>query len=80
MPVAAEGETDVFVEYPVSEEDNEVAALMLHPEIGRAICAGDMTGPAAGGERVRSVLARAGSHPACEFLREHGIGTISAPP
>jgi hypothetical protein len=80
VPMAAEGETDVFVEYPVSEEDNEVAALMLHSAVGRAICAGDVTGLAAGGERVRSVLARAGSHPAGEFLREHGVGTISAPP
>ena len=73
-PVAAEGETDVFVEYPVSEQDNEVAALMLHPEVGRAICTGDVTGLAAGGERVRSVLERAGSHPAGTFLREHDVG------
>lgn len=80
VPVAAEGETDVFVEYPVSEEDNVVAALMLHPGVGRAICAGDVTGLDDGGERVRSVLARAGSHPAGEFLREHGVGTITAPP
>ena len=54
------GETDVFVEYPVSDEDNEVAALMLHPEVGRAVCAGDVTGFAAGAERVRSVLGTGG--------------------
>ena len=73
-PIAAAGETDVFVEYPVSEVDNEVAALMLHPEVGRAVCAGDVTGLAAGAERVRSVLERAGEHPARTFLRERGLG------
>ena len=73
-PIAAAGETDVFVQYPVSDEDNEVAALMLHPEVGRAVCAGDVTGLAAGAERVRSVLEGAGSHPARIFLQEHLVG------
>ncbi len=78
-PIAATGETDVFVEYPVSDQDNEVAALMLHPEVGKAVCAGDVRGFAAGGERVRSVLERGGAHPARTFLEERGFGGLTSP-
>lgn len=79
-PIAAAGETDVFVEYPVSDEDNEVAALMLHPEVGKAVCAGDVTGFGEGGDRVRSVLDRAGAHPARTFLQERGLAGSTIPP
>ena len=81
-PIAAAGETDVFVDYPVSDQDNEVADLMLHPEVGKAVWAGDVTGLIAGAERVRSVLERAGEHPARTFLQERGLGgpTIPASP
>ena len=73
-PIAASGEADVYVEYPVSDQDNDVAALMLHPEVGKAVYAGEVTGFAAGAERVASVLKEAGSHPAGAFLRERGVG------
>ena len=35
--VAASGSQAVFVEYPASKTDNDVAALLLDPEVGRAI-------------------------------------------
>ena len=72
-PIAASGEAEVFVTYPLTEEDNEVAALMLDPDVGRAVARGDTSRFAGAAERVRSVLATAGSHPAGGFLREAGI-------
>ena len=42
VPVAASAERDVFVAYPTSDEDNEVAALLLDPEVGAAVTAGDV--------------------------------------
>ena len=79
-PIAAAGEAEVFVQYPVSDDDNDVAALMLHPEVGRAVHAGEVAGFAAGAERVQSVLERSGSHPATTFLQERGIGIAPVTP
>ena len=39
MWVAASAETAVWVSFPASDEDNRVASLMLHPEVGRAVAA-----------------------------------------
>lgn len=71
--IAASGEADVFVSYPVNDEDNEVAALMLHPDVGRAVASGDVSQFPGASERVRSVLATAASHPAGGYLRDQGV-------
>lgn len=77
-PIAASGEAEVFVSYPVTEEDNDVAALMLHPEVGRAVAAGNAANFPEGGQRLQAALEAAPSHPAGSFLRERGV-TSPAP-
>lgn len=72
-PIAASGEADVFVNYPLSDEDNEIAALMLHPEVGEAVAVGDVTAFAGASDRVRAALGRSASHPAVGYLRDHGV-------
>jgi hypothetical protein len=75
VPVAASGEQDVFVDYPVSDADNEVAALMLDPEVGRAVAAGDLSAFAGASERVERAAKAAGEHPALEALAAMGMRT-----
>jgi hypothetical protein len=35
--VGASSEVHVWVSFPVSDDDNRVAALMLHPDVGMAV-------------------------------------------
>jgi hypothetical protein len=69
VPVAASGERDVFVSYPISNEENEVAALMLDPEVGAAVAVGDLSRFERAGERVKQAVAVSPTHPACQALR-----------
>src|SRR6185503_9173011 len=39
VQVATSAEQDVFVSYPLTKTDNDVAALLLHPDVGRAVAA-----------------------------------------
>jgi hypothetical protein len=39
-PVSVRGELPVFVNYPVSERDNEAVANLLHPEVGKWVALG----------------------------------------
>lgn len=39
-PLSVRGETDVFVNYPTSATDNEAAAALLHPEVGKWVALG----------------------------------------
>jgi len=74
-PIAASGEAEVFVAYPLTDQDNDVAALMLHPDVGRAVAAGDVSRFPAASERVNAVLSGdPSSHPAGGFLRAQGLG------
>jgi hypothetical protein len=77
IPVAVSGERDVFVEYPTSKEENEVAALLLDPDVGTAVAFGDVTPFKRAAERIRQADQIAPSHPANEALRRAGL---SQPP
>jgi hypothetical protein len=74
VPVAVSGERDVFVAYPTSNEENEVAALLLDPDVGKAVALGDVTPFARAAERIRRAGEIAPSHPANEALRRAGLG------
>ena len=39
-PLTIKGETSVFVGYPTSDTDNELAATLLHPEVGKWVALG----------------------------------------
>lgn len=40
IPLCVKDRTEVWVDYPVTDEDNEVASLMMHNEVGRYISLG----------------------------------------
>jgi hypothetical protein len=62
-------ERDLYVDYPVTRADNEVAALLLDPEVGRAVASGNVYAFERAAARIRKVLTSARSHPAAKALR-----------
>ena len=77
VPVAAAAERDVFVNYPVTANDNEVAALMLDPQVGAAVAAGNTALYERAAERVSAASAVAAHHPAIAALER--LGMIETP-
>jgi hypothetical protein len=73
VPVGASGTREVFVRYPISGDDNEVAALLLHPDVGRAVGAGTLVGFEGAKERIERAVKTAKSHPAVKALLELGL-------
>jgi len=74
IPVAVSGDHDVFVSYPTSNEENEVAALLLDPDVGKAVAFGDLTPFERAAQRIRRAQETALTHPANEALRRLGLG------
>jgi len=69
-PIGAQGETHVFVTYPQGNE-NEVAALLLHPDVGRAVATGSLHGKAQ--ERIARAQELSGEHAATAAMQRIGI-------
>jgi hypothetical protein len=74
VPVAVSGESELFVSYPTSNRENEVAALLLDPEVGKAVAVGNVAPFARAAERIRQAEAIAKTHPASKALRGLGLG------
>jgi hypothetical protein len=74
VPVAVSGERDVFVTYPTSNEENEVAAVLLDPDVGKAVAVGNVEAFPRAAERISQAEAIARTHPANEALRGLGLG------
>jgi hypothetical protein len=75
VPVAAAGERAIFVSYPVSQTDNKAAALLLDPEVGKAIATGRAWEFKGAVDRIRRVLTSARSHPAAKAIAKVAVLT-----
>jgi hypothetical protein len=73
VPTAVAGESDVFVAHPTSDEDNEVAAQLLHPDVGRAVAVGNIAPFEGALARIRRSGEAASTHPANAALRRIGL-------
>jgi hypothetical protein len=73
VPVAVSGTRVVFVFYPTTFEENEVAALLLDPDVGKAVAFGDLTPFARAAQRIRQAEEIAPTHPAIQALRRLGL-------
>jgi hypothetical protein len=71
--VAAHGSAEVFVMYPLTDRDNQVAAIMLDDEVGRAVAAGSARRSEAARERLKRVEALQSSHPATRQIKRLGL-------
>lgn len=78
VPVAASGTHDVFVNHPVTETDNDVAALLLDPEVGKAVASGRAWLFERGAARIKRAAALARTHPATRMMAKTAV--LEAPP
>jgi len=69
--VAASGSQIVFVEYPASKRDNDMAALLLDPEVGRAIATERAWVFERAAQRIKLAISRGGSHPAAKAIAKY---------
>ncbi len=80
LDVGVDGETALWVSYPVSDEDNRVAALLLDPEVGRAVALGQVPrGKEDPARRIAEALRAHSAHPAVAKLRILGLSRTPAP-
>jgi hypothetical protein len=79
-PTAVSGQVWVFVRYPASENDNDVAALLLHPDVGRAVALGDAERFDVASARIAKAVSVDESNPATAALRDLGLAEEKAAP
>ncbi|SFG47234.1 hypothetical protein [Neptunomonas qingdaonensis] len=70
--LGARGGIDVWVDYPITTDDNAVAALLLNEEVGKLVAMGVGVGRRnrypIGLQRAAEVLEKHPEHPACDVL------------
>jgi hypothetical protein len=73
--VAATGSHAVYVSYPTSKTDNDMAALLLDPEVGRAIATKRAWQFERAAERIKQATSKGGSHPAAKAIARLAVLT-----
>lgn len=73
VAVAVWGKCDVFVTYPTSAEENEVAALLLDRDVGLAVTLGDPTLSGRAAERINQAAELDPEHRANQALERLGL-------
>jgi len=71
------GAADVWVAYPLTDNDNQVASLLLDPAVGEAVALGDTSLAPGSEERIAAATKLQAGHPACAQLMK--LGLASAP-
>jgi hypothetical protein len=71
--VASSADTEVWVSFPVTEQDNRVAALLLHPDVGRAVASPNWEPSPLAVERLKEAAGAYPAHPALARLRALGV-------
>ena len=71
--MGAYAETTIWVSYPVTEKENRVAALMLDPEVGRAVACGIVHPGSRAEQRMAEAMKIQATHPACAKLQRLGL-------
>ncbi len=73
--VGASGLQPVFVGYPVSKTDNDMAALLLDPEVGRAIATERAWLFEGAVEKIKEATRRGPNHPAAKAIAKRVVLT-----
>jgi hypothetical protein len=66
-------ETGVWVAHPVNDDDNRIAALLIHPDVGRAVAAKNTVAQGKAESRIMEAFKVKKSHPACAHLKKLGL-------
>jgi hypothetical protein len=77
VPVGTSADRDVFVSYPVTENDNKVAALLLDPAVGAAVARRRVWAEKEANRRVTEAMRIARGHRACRALAD--LDVLKAP-
>ena len=71
-PRALKSSAEVFVDYPTSAEDNEVASLLMDPEVGMAVALGGGASHLKRGKsRMEKAISAHPSHAACKCMEPY---------
>ncbi|QEL13210.1 hypothetical protein [Limnoglobus roseus] len=75
VPLGVRAEAGVWVDYPVSDADNEIASLMLHPDVGAMVATGGQTHhrPAAAA-LLQEAVTRHPEHPVTKAMAKYVSG------
>jgi hypothetical protein len=69
VPVLVKASAEVFVDYPVAHADNEVAAALLHREVGMVVAlGGGAEHLEEGTSRIRKTVSEYPDHPASKRI------------
>jgi len=71
--LAAQGSADVWVAYPLTDRDNQIAALMLDPEVGRAVATQQFRIFKEAEKRVKKVESLQKTHPVVQQIKRLGM-------
>ncbi|PSB23901.1 hypothetical protein C7B82_29425 [Stenomitos frigidus ULC18] len=73
IPCGVQSNLELWVDYPTSEADNEVAATLLDQEVGKFVAlGGNAKHLKAGVSRVEEAIAQHGNHPASKAMMAYG--------
>lgn len=67
---AVEASAEIWVNYPISERDNEIAALMMNDDVGRFILTGNRKRFASGARRIDEVIKKHKNHDVSKTLAQ----------
>ena len=71
IPFGVTASADVWVDYPISDEDNEVASLLMNEEVGRYISlGGGAKHLKKAGTRIEEAMSKYSEHSACKCILE----------
>jgi hypothetical protein len=71
--IGVTAETNIWVSYPVTEKENRVAAIMLDPDVGRAVAYGMVQPNSRAAQRIAEVMGVQETHPAYTKLKKIGL-------
>jgi hypothetical protein len=71
--IGARAETEVWVSFPLTDQDNRVASLLMHPDVGRAISSPHGAPSEAALSRLAQAQQAQPKHPAINRLKSLGM-------
>jgi len=72
-PIGAAAARDIFVNHPVTQTDNDVAAMLLNPEVGKAVASRRAWAFKSGVERIKQAATISKSHPAARAVMKWAV-------
>lgn len=71
--MSSSGSTDLWVAYPLTDNDNQIASLLLDPAVGEAVALGEPAMSPGSAERIEEATRIQSGHPACAKLSRMGL-------